>query len=147
MMFQVSQSLGAEMHSWDNLAILIPSSVEHKGIMPPQAGMAHALNPRYPSLSELNIVEIATRAGNGTSLDLVPSFLVENPTIGDLSNACTRPTTSTPHSEPISGFSMVASALESTEDHGSALEIEEIVMVQSSVEDSSPAPSTRITLM
>ena len=49
MMFQVSQPLGAKLLSWDNLGILIPSFDEQKGIMPPQAGMPHALNPRYPS--------------------------------------------------------------------------------------------------
>ena len=32
-MFQVNQPLGAKMLSWDNIAILIPSLVEHNGIM------------------------------------------------------------------------------------------------------------------
>ena len=67
-MFQVSQPLGAKLLSWDNLGILIPSFGEQKGIMPPQAGMPHALNPRYPSLSELNI-EIPSESKGSKSVD------------------------------------------------------------------------------
>lgn len=79
--------------------------------------------------------------------DIPPSFVVEHPTIGDLRNAFARLTTFTPHSEPISEFSLVTSTPESTENHVSALETEEIVVVQSPDEDNSPAPSARITLI
>lgn len=71
MMFQVSQPLGAKLLSWDNLGILIPSFGEQKGIMPPQAGMPHALNLRYPSLSELNI-EIRSEPKEFKSFDQRP---------------------------------------------------------------------------
>lgn len=92
-------------------------------------------------------IEIAARASNGTGLDILPSFVVEHPTIGDLRNAFARPTISTPHSEPTPEFSLSASTPESTEDHVSALETEEIVVVQSPVEDNCPALSARIMLM
>ncbi|KAI4270686.1 MAG: hypothetical protein L6R38_007051 [Xanthoria sp. 2 TBL-2021] len=92
-------------------------------------------------------IEIAARASSETGLEIFPSFVVEHPTIGDLRNVFARPTTSTPHSEPISEFCLVASTPESTEDHVSASDSEDIVMVQSPVEDVSPAPNARITLM
>ena len=92
-------------------------------------------------------IEIAARASNETGLDILPSFVVEHPTIGDLRNAFARHTTSTSHSEPISEFSMVASTPESIEDDISAPESEELVVVQPPVEDNSPAPSARIRLM
>ena len=101
---------------------------------------------RWVGVDSIMGIEIAARASNETGLDILPSFVVEYPTIDDLRNAFARPTTSTPHSEPISEFSLVASTPESTEDHVSALETEEIVVVQSPVEDNSPAPSARITL-
>ncbi len=92
-------------------------------------------------------IEIAARASNEIGLDILPYFVVEHPTISDLRNAFARPTSSTPHSEPISEFSMVASTPESTDDYVSALETEEMVVVQSPVEADSPAPSARTTLM
>lgn len=57
MMFQVSQLFGTKLLSWNNLCILTPSFGEQKGIMPPQAGMPHALNPRYPSLSSSQLTK------------------------------------------------------------------------------------------
>ncbi len=46
----------------------------------------------------------------------------------------------------ISEFSLVASTPESTEDHVLALETEQILVVQSPVEDNAPAPSARTKL-
>lgn len=62
-------------------------------------------------------IEIAARANNETGPDIPPSFVVQHPTIGDLRNVFVRSTASTPHSEPNSEFSLVASTPESTEDH------------------------------
>ena len=104
-------------------------------------------------------IEIAARVTNRTGLNILPSFVVDYPTIGDLRTAFARPSTSMPPSKPISEFSLLASTPESTlsssvalvdntsKNHVSALEVEEIVMVQSPVEDNSPAPSARITLI
>ena len=102
---------------------------------------------RWVGVDSIMGIEIAARASNETGLDILPSFVVEYPTIGGLRNAFARPTTSTPHSEPISEFSLVTSTPESAEDHVSALDTEEIVVVPSPVEDIPPAPSARITLM
>lgn len=71
-------------------------------------------------------IGIAARASNETGLDILLAFVVEHPTIGDRRNAFLQPTKSIPHSEPIPEFSLVASTLESTEDHVSALETGEI---------------------
>lgn len=92
-------------------------------------------------------IEIATRASSKTGLEIPPSFVVEYPTIRDLRNVFAGPTISTPYSEPTSKFHLVSGIPESTEDHVSAPENEDIVMVQSPAEDLSPAPSGRITLM
>ncbi|KAL8910261.1 MAG: hypothetical protein Q9171_004425 [Xanthocarpia ochracea] len=103
------------------------------------------------SLAELGVdsimgIEIAARVSNESGLDILPSFVVEHPTIGDLRNAFARSTTSTPHSEPISEFSLVEKTPESTEDRVLALETE-IMVAQPPVKDTSPAPSARITLL
>jgi hypothetical protein len=50
---------------------------EQKGIMPPQAGMPHALNPRYPDLSELNI-EIPAEPKEFKSVDQKPRRILLN---------------------------------------------------------------------
>jgi zearalenone synthase (nonreducing iterative type I polyketide synthase) len=112
-------------------------------------------------------IEIAARANSSTGLDVLPSFMVDYPTVGDLRNAFARPQISTPQPEPTSDFSMLGSASESTigsstafvdnttavadntwKNHTLDLEVEEdIVMISSPVEDDSPAPSTRVTLL
>ena len=100
---------------------------------------------RWVGVDSIMGIEIA--ASNETGLDIPPSFVVQHPTIGDLRNAFARSTASTPHSEPNSELSLVASTPESTEDHTPALETEGMVIVQSPAEDDSSAPSARITLM
>ena len=77
MMFQVSQLFGTKLQSWNNLCILTPSFGEQKGIMPPQAGMPHALNLRYPSLSELNI-EILSEPKEFKPVDQRPRRILRN---------------------------------------------------------------------
>ncbi len=57
--------------------ILTPRLGEQKGIMPPQAGMPHALNPRYPSLSSLNI-EIPSEPKEFMSVDQKPRRILLN---------------------------------------------------------------------
>lgn len=56
---------------------LILSPGDQKGIMPPQVGMPHALNPRYPSLSELNI-EIPAIPKDFGSVDQRPRRVLLN---------------------------------------------------------------------
>ena len=84
---------------------------------------------RWVGVDSIMGIEMAARASNETGLNILPSFVIDHPTISDLRNAFTRPTTSTPHSEPISEFSLVASTPEFTKDQVSALETEEIVVV------------------
>jgi hypothetical protein len=45
--------------------------------MPPQAGMPHSLNPKYPSLSELNI-EIPSEQKEFKSVDQRPRRILLN---------------------------------------------------------------------
>ncbi|KAL8786837.1 MAG: hypothetical protein Q9213_002574 [Squamulea squamosa] len=91
-------------------------------------------------------IEIAARASSDTGLEILPSFVVDYPTIGDLRNVYGQAATSTPHSEPTSEFCLVSSTPDSTEDHVSGAESGEMVMVQSREEDT-PAPNARITLL
>lgn len=112
-------------------------------------------------------IEIAARVNSSTDLDILPSFMVDYLTIGDLRQAFARPQTSTLGPEPTSDFSMLGSTPDSTvgtstefadnttavadnalKNQTSALEIEDdIVMISSPVDDDAPAPSTRVTLL
>ncbi|KAF2143953.1 uncharacterized protein K452DRAFT_266997 [Aplosporella prunicola CBS 121167] len=112
-------------------------------------------------------IEITTNVNNSTGTDMLPSFLLDYHTIGNLRNAFAKSQTSTPHSEPSSDFSMIESTPRSTDGastpfingtaaisddtskkNASSSEVEEdTVMVSSPAEDDSPAPSTRPILL
>nr|ACD39753.1 non-reducing polyketide synthase [Hypomyces subiculosus] len=116
-------------------------------------------------LAELGVdsimgIEIAAGVSSRTGLDvLLPSFVVDYPTIGDLRNEFARSSTSTPPSKTFSEFSIVDATPESTRSSSRAPsekkepapaseKSEELVIVPSAVvEDSSPLPSARITLI
>ncbi|KAL8811792.1 MAG: hypothetical protein Q9200_001524 [Gallowayella weberi] len=91
-------------------------------------------------------IEIAARASSETGSEILPSFVVEYPTIGDLRNAYGQAITSISQSESTSEFCLVSSTPESTEDHVSGAESGDMVTLQSPEEDT-PAPSARITLL
>jgi zearalenone synthase (nonreducing iterative type I polyketide synthase) len=114
-------------------------------------------------------IEIAAGVNSSANVDLVPSFMMEYPTVGDLRNSFGQegPRTSTPNPEPPSDYSIIGDTPESSANstaasvenlsaptehdskaHSSKLDIEkDMVIVPSPVDDGSPAPSTRVTLL
>lgn len=114
-------------------------------------------------------IEIAAQVNSSASIDLLPSFMMEYLTVGDLFDSFGRgePHPSKPNAEPTSGYSVIGDTLESSVNsaaasvlnlssptehdskaHSSKQDSEkDMVIVPSSVDYGSPAPSTRVTLL
>ncbi|KAF9634982.1 LasS2 [Lasiodiplodia theobromae] len=81
-------------------------------------------------------IEIASRINSSAGLDILPSFLVQYPTIGELRNAFARPSTPAPQPNHDSDFSMSSS--------------DDLVLISPPPEpasSSSPPPTARVTLL
>lgn len=104
-------------------------------------------------------IEIASMANSRADVNILPSFMFDYPTIGDLRAAFAPTGTLTPDTESASESSGIATSESSVssnpepadhsfKNHTSALETEhEFVEIPSPAQPNSPAPSTRVTLI
>lgn len=116
-------------------------------------------------------IEIAAKVNSSAELDLLPSFMIEYPTVGDLRNAFSQgaPGPSTPNTEPTSDYLIIGDTTSESSTNSTAPSVggeltaptkidsksqsskpeseNDIVIVPSPVNDGSPAPSTQVTLL